>query len=224
MSFLVGFSASLKAGIQTIGETARSLGSGITKIKEIPDRLIAVEKAEKSFLGVKETFDPETSFMKDVSGIYQSSYLERLQQTPRNSESGKWLGERGESCYETFNPKIKELLNGKNGVEYRNAIPNFSPHSYCDINISNMSEDRYSNFKQCDELCAKQWSNENFNNKNDWTARDVKDYRQQNNLTWHECNNMKTCQLIPTEINANFGHLGGVSECKKMSIGDGFDE
>lgn len=68
MSFFVGINSALKAGIQTVGETARSLGSGITKIKEIsPEKLMKVEKAEKSFLGVKETFDAETSFMKDVS-------------------------------------------------------------------------------------------------------------------------------------------------------------
>ena len=39
---------------------------------------------------------------------------------------------------------------------------------------------------------------------------------------------MKTCDLVPTEVNDYFGHLGGVAECKKrdaaQDIGGEFDE
>ena len=31
---------------------------------------------------------------------------------------------------------------------------------------------------------------------------------------------MKTCDLIPTEVNDYFGHLGGVAECKKRDTGE----
>ena len=31
-------------------------------------------------------------------------------------------------------------------------------------------------------------------------------------LTWHELNDVKTIQLVPTEVNGKFGHLGGVRE------------
>ena len=32
---------------------------------------------------------------------------------------------------------------------------------------------------------------------------------------------MKTCQLVPTEINDYFGHLGGVGECNRAGrVGD----
>ena len=40
-------------------------------------------------------------------------------------------------------------------------------------------------------------------------------------------NDMKTCDLIPQKINDYFGHLGGVSECRKceqMTDGGDFDE
>ena len=33
-----------------------------------------------------------------------------------------------------------------------------------------------------------------------------------NSLTWHELNDMKTLQLVPTKLNAYFGHMGGVGE------------
>lgn len=41
---------------------------------------------------------------------------------------------------------------------------------------------------------------------------DVAKYRNRNGLTWHELNDVKTLQLVPTEINDTFGHLGGVGE------------
>ena len=44
------------------------------------------------------------------------------------------------------------------------------------------------------------------------TARDIEKYRSKNKLTWHELNDVKTVQLVPTEINGKFGHLGGVGE------------
>ncbi|MDO7487315.1 HNH endonuclease [Peribacillus frigoritolerans] len=44
------------------------------------------------------------------------------------------------------------------------------------------------------------------------SARDIKKYRENNKLTWHELNDVKTMQLVPTKINSEFGHLGGVGE------------
>lgn len=41
---------------------------------------------------------------------------------------------------------------------------------------------------------------------------DIEKYRVKNNLTWHELNDGKTVQLVPSEINSSFGHLGGVGE------------
>lgn len=49
-------------------------------------------------------------------------------------------------------------------------------------------------------------------NGSSFTASDVKAYRQSNELTWHELNDAKTMQLVPTEVYAEFTHLGGVGE------------
>lgn len=43
-------------------------------------------------------------------------------------------------------------------------------------------------------------------------AGDIADIREELKLTWHELNDGKTMQLVPSEINSKFGHLGGVGE------------
>jgi len=90
-----------------------------------------------------------------------------------------------------------------------------------------MAENRAENFKKADEECAKRWNEEQKGGRTDWTARDVSQWRKENGYSWHERNDMKTCDLIPTKINAYFGHLGGVSECRKrdeVNYGGDFDE
>ena len=39
----------------------------------------------------------------------------------------------------------------------------------------------------------------------------IREYRENNGLTWHECRDGVTMQLIPTEINSRFKHAGGVN-------------
>ena len=50
-----------------------------------------------------------------------------------------------------------------------------------------------------------------------WTVKDVETYRNSNNLTWHEMNNMEYMQLVPLKVNASFKHLGGCSEYEIMT-------
>jgi hypothetical protein len=61
--------------------------------------------------------------------------------------------------------------------------------------------------------CAKLWTKENRDGRV-WTSQDVSDWRTKNHYTWHECNDRKTCQLVPTKVNLEFKHLGGCAECK----------
>ena len=49
-----------------------------------------------------------------------------------------------------------------------------------------------------------------------WSASDVRKYRKSNGLTWHEMNDLKHMQLVPSEVNATFGHLGGCGEYNAM--------
>ena len=161
---------------------------------------------------------------------YFSTYDERLKQTPKeDSDRGEWEGERGESKFLPNDPAIKKFLEkyGLDGIVYKDGIPDFSEVSESTVEIDNMTENRAENFKQCDEKCAEQWNKEARDGRTDWTARDVAQWRKENGYSWHERNDMKTCDLIPTKINDYFGHLGGVSECKKRDAsndGGDFDE
>lgn len=189
-----------------------------------PDKRIDVNEmrsanAESDYNPDKRIDVSETKIVKPESNLL-SSYKERLDQVPKNDTNrGGWEGERGESKYIPSNAEIKKLLEKYNmdGIEYNNAIPDFSAFSKATVEIDNMTSNRNNNFRQADLLCAEKWSKEGRDGKTDWTPRDVANWRRDNGYSWHECNDTKTCQLIPTKVNDYFGHLGGVGECNKRN-------
>ena len=176
----------------------------------------------------KESSDAERK--QDVRNQFNSTYEERLKQTPKeDSDRGEWSGERGESDFVPNDQEIQGTLKqyDKDCITYKNCIPDFSEVSEATVEIGNMTENRADNFRQCDEKCAEQWNKEGRDGQTDWTARRVKEWRQGNGYSWHERNDMRKCDLVPTKVNEYFGHLGGVSECKKRDAGNGgsdFDE
>lgn len=151
----------------------------------------------------------------NVEAKYASTYEERLQQTPKNN--GHWDGERGESKFYSNNEEANSYLReaGTDGIEYEDCIPDFSEVSKGDVKIDAMSEARSKNFKQADQKLA---------DEKGCTPREVAEWREENGYTWHECNDKQTCQKIPSSVNKTFGHLGGVSECKKSVEESDFDE
>lgn len=171
-----------------------------------------------------------SSFWNNLELEVFSTYEERLCQTPRDGERGFWDGIRGEANYIPYESKMRELLAeyGTDRVSYQDAVPDFSKFSEATVKIDHMSpmrQGRGGNFEQADQKCAVLWNQMGRDGRTDWAARDVADFRRNNGLSWHECNDRKTCQMIPTEINDYFGHLGGVAECKKADRQeDLFDE
>jgi hypothetical protein len=158
---------------------------------------------------------------------FPSSYEERKLHTPREGDRGQWEDERGESKYIPADSEIRNILkqHGLDGINYKDGIPDFSKVSESTVEIDNMTGNRQKNFEQCDEKCAEQWNKEERDGRIDWTARDVADWRREFGYSWHERNDMKTCDLIPAKINTYFGHLGGVGEIKIRNSKDGgFDE
>lgn len=99
------------------------------------------------------------------------------------------------------------------GVRYSSGIPDFSPFAAHTLRIEDMSRDRYRNFQKCDSACAEEWNRQAREDRTDWTARDIAQWRSEHGYTWHERNDMHTCDLVPTAINDYFRHLGGVAEC-----------
>lgn len=173
----------------------------------------------------------KSSEVKNRDGELYSTYDERIKQTPKEgTDRGAWDGPRGESTfYPPNDSSISETLSkyGMDGVTYENGIPDFSDCSESTVEIDNMTENRAENFKQCDTKCAEQWNKEGRDGRTNWTPNDVKEWRRENEYSWHERNDMETCDLVPTEVNDYFGHLGGVSECKKRDLdnaGGGFDD
>lgn len=191
----------------------------------------AEQREDEARLAADEIF--ARAFRRLEEGEFLSTYGERIEQTPKEGERGAWTGERGESTYIPANEKLREILArcGVDGIEYRDGVPDFTPCAEATVEIDNMSTKRYGpggNFEQCDQKCADQWNREGRDGRTDWTARDVAQWREQNGYTWHERNDRRTCDLVPTEVNDQFGHLGGVAECKRMGQdteqGGRFDE
>ncbi|WP_159458332.1 HNH endonuclease [Listeria sp. ILCC797] len=149
----------------------------------------------------------EGSKLADDLPSLPSTYEERLSQTPVNN--GEWTGTRGDSKFISELDEVNTVLkeSGVDGIEYSEAIPDFSPVSIGEVEISGMTTDRRINFREADELLAE---------KLGVSRKDIVKLRKENKLTWHELNDMKTMQLVPTIINSKFGHLGGVAEIKKL--------
>lgn len=156
-----------------------------------------------------------------------SKYNARWVKTPKDDEYGHWTGERGESDYifdKSKTVRISEdryvTVEAGTKVTYQNAVPDFSAFQKAQVKIPRMTSNRTSNFNQADEALADYWTKIQHN-KQTWTPRKVKEYRTNNGLTWHEMNNMESMQLVPTEVNAGFGHLGGVGEYNAMTGAEG---
>jgi hypothetical protein len=155
------------------------------------------------------------TFIKElyVNRGFYSTYEERINRTP--IDNGKWTGERGESTFVSDSDEVSNYLKDANvdGVTYKDGCPDFQPFSKGEVEIPSMSSERHTvagkpgNFEQADEALAELRGN-------GCTARDVANWRKENGYTWHELNDVKTCQKVPITINKVYRHLGGVSECK----------
>ena len=140
----------------------------------------------------------------------QEQYKNRINQTPSEDSSlGTWTGKRGESTFIPSDPKLREILQtqyGVDGVTYTNGVPDFSSFSVGTVEIFNMHggpNGRNTNFSMAYEQLSLQTGK---------SVTELKEMVKTNKLTWHECNNMITMQLVPTRINSYFGHTGGVGE------------
>ncbi len=147
------------------------------------------------------------------------------------SSGGTWTGQRGESTWRPNpdgipkkdnmnNQTWKEILDKYkiDGIEYKDGYPDFYPISVAHVEIDDFSTDRQKNFAQADENLSKKWSEEGKIGKKNWTAQDVRQYRQENSLTWHEHQDCKTMQLVPKEIHNNIPHEGGICVKKQQTI------
>ncbi|OJA06603.1 HNH endonuclease [Halomonas sp. QHL1] len=140
---------------------------------------------------------------------------------------GEWSGDRGDSDWvsddgispKKHNPEgmtwqqIKEELSFES-IPFEKGEPNFEAVSEATVEIDDFTADRNANFTQADENCAKQWTEKEENGKA-WSPSDVRAYRKENGLSWHERSDQKTMDLVPSLVHGNIPHSGGISEAKK---------
>lgn len=156
-----------------------------------------------------------------------SEYNARWVQTPKDGNGGHWSGDRGESDFILDEPIVRPDGTKITKVTYKNCVPDFSPFQVAQVKIPNMTNSRSNNFRQADRALAEYWTKIKYQGKT-WTVKgdvnEIEAYRKANNLTWHEMNNMDSMQLVPSEVNSTFGHLGGVGEYNAMTGQEGVEE
>lgn len=139
-----------------------------------------------------------------------SRYEDRVKLTPING--GSWSGARGESSFVFDNADLKKVL--PNGIAYKNGYPDFSPIALQEIRLPGLiSTNRDRNFQAANQMLAK-----NLGVKESDVAR----FMREQKYTWHEVEDMRTMQLVPSFIHTGkpgsmdfgvkYGHLGGFAE------------
>lgn len=172
----------------------------------------------------KNVLELDRSIVKEIS----VKYAECSTRTPENN--GSWDGERGNSTWypdrdytppeKSRNPETKPYSNPDNltwgeildkygieGIRFENGFPVFDDVARGTVEIDDFetggSDAKDRNFKKADIAMAEQRG---------CTPEEVKKWREENNYTWHECEDKKTMQKVPNEIHANIPHDGGRSQ------------
>lgn len=159
-----------------------------------------------------------------IAGICYVNADDLLKYLPR--ADGCWTGEPGNSTWvpdsdyvpQKCNPEGKtwgEILgeHGIDGIPFDDGEPDFSEVAEAEVQVDEIGLERDENFAKADETLAEQWTKEQKDG-HEWTAEDVRNYRKENHLTWHECGDRTTMQLVPAEVHSNVPHSGGVSAAK----------
>ena len=183
--------------------------------KMTPSELLS--KSEKS--GISGSSREITDIKSE---IYKFEKMNNI--LPENG--GEWSEEKGNSTWKPNRDEIPkkppnnekswgEILDKHevDGIEFKDGEPDFSAVSEGRVEIDDFSTERNGNFTQADENLAEQWTYESKNGQ-EWKAGDIKEYRKENDLSWHEGSDMKTMDLTPREVHGNIPHTGGISMAK----------
>lgn len=178
-----------------------------------PKEILQMEEMEQrgEFVIDGEDYSP----VKATSDFEESRYP--AMRTPKGN-TGMWLGDPGNSEFVPNDLEAQKVMReyGQESVSIHSSHPDFSPFSIhetpwgsqiCEVEVGHMTSQRTGtdgNYFQADEELARKIGK-------GVTSDDVRHYREQNKLTWHEVEDGKTMQLIPTVINSSVAHTGGVS-------------
>lgn len=194
-----------------------------TSLKERLDQRIDITATG---LGKKleRSFDPD----ERVEILYSTPEQRKEIAGRTGEEYARFEGELGNSrCYPNLDTEKGRLVGkklaefGQKYIEYKNGVVDFSPASKETVTIEGMTADRTQNFRKAVDCIVDKWNAEKSGGRDDWKPSDVKQWKRENNLEFHECSDMKTCQFVAKEIHQAFRHAGGRFEC---SIRDGVRE
>lgn len=199
-------------------------GTALDLVKDIKPNSISVEELDKPLFlnnNSEKLTNPDIEINKPVEQNKSYEYMPRTR--------GTWEGVPGDSVWkpdsETVpkrqNPEGKtwgQILDEHNieGIEFKDGYPNFENIAEESVTIKDFTDDRNINFNQADKAAAEKWNAEEKEG-GPWTGEKVKEYRKENQLTWHEHEDMNTLQLVPSEVHGNIPHSGGVA-AKKSEI------
>lgn len=184
----------------------------------VPDKL----KAE-----IPQTPEGRLEDIKNkINQLAQEISAERSLRLPRNG--GIWDGAIGNSKWIPAEDAVPGSRNGTNpehkswsqikecyhfeGISFSHGEANFSEVGKGSVEIEDFSDDRGANFDQADEALALQRG---------CAPEEVAQWRKENHYTWHECNDCKTMQKVPSEVHGNIPHSGGISVYKAANLQDG---
>ena len=191
---------------------------------------------------VKDEFTKATQEAKDLNNSFDGNNREKnldpkhkdcMTSSEERKEladrsNGDWDGEPGNSKFHPEKPEAKDALKkyDQDGIDYSDGEPDFSKVSESTVEIDDMTSVRVHNFNQADEKCAEQWNKEKRDDRNNWTGRDVAEWRKENKYSWHERLDMKTMDLVQRDVHEECKHYGGVAECRRHEAqnGGGFDD
>lgn len=169
----------------------------------------------------------EASESLDITNELKSVVDQNVQPLATPTSHGEWMGERGNSEWVMDDEFVPNLNNpegltigemkehyGFDTIQYNGKEPDFSP--FLDEKIGEVELDEFS-----DERAGKggtyDLAIQKAVEKTGLSESEIKDYIKGNNLTWHECADRKTVQLIPTVINSTFKHTGGIGMEKSIN-------
>ena len=143
------------------------------------------------------------------TGLPEKFYSKKEDREMYLPQEGKWEGKVGDSKFILDNKEVNQELKKYHldGIEYKNCVPDFSKCSEVTTKIDKITPDLVTNFK---EFSKKLVAEGKFASE-----REVLEFKQKNNLQFHECSDMKTCQLVPISIHEAFKHTGGRFEARE---------
>ncbi len=183
----------------------------------------SVENIDSAFVDDYPVKDSNLSIKEIENTELNIEQLEVTKHLPRTG--GSWDGEVGNSNWIPDDDVVPKNRNNSNpegkawgeikekydfeGVRYNNGYADFSEFSKGTVEIGNFTSERTAkggNFEQANQKLAEQRG---------CSVEEVKKWMEENNYTWHECEDCKTMQKVPREVHNNIPHTGGVSIMKQ---------